>query len=142
MTPDTPGPAETVETENPKSTRSPWNAKGGAREGAGAKALPPEQKMVSEKISLLPADWGYLALFVDATTEEKLRTPGHLIRAAIAHLRLSTPYGPGETFYRRPEGEARPVSTTPAIAREAKKQGLTKAEFSNQLYAEWKERQT
>jgi len=131
-----------IETENLKSKAWPnsttTHSMGGARENAGAKPLPPEQKMVAYKINLLPADWEYLGLFVDDTASPEQRTPGHLIRAAIAHLRLSTPNGPDKPFYTHDPNTPRPVSTTPAVAREATRRGMSKAEFVNELFARYK----
>ena len=131
-------PARSIETENPLSTESAPRPKGGARPGAGALPLPPEQKMVAYKIAARPDDWQFLGLFVDQTAAPEERTPGHLFRAAIAHLRLFAPNGPDKPFYTPDPDAPRATATTPAIAREAKRRGQTKAEFLNEIYAGWK----
>lgn len=109
--------------------------KGGAREGAGAKPLPPEQKMVAYKISATPADWEYLGLFLPADVSPAQRTPGHLFRAGLERLRLHCPNGPDKPFYVPDPAAPKKPRLTPSVARYAARQGISRAEAMNRAWA-------
>ena len=126
---------DSIETGNPLSTERSSSVKGGVREGAGPKPLPPEQKMIGKKVNLVPGDWEYLELFIDEDVDPKQRTPGHLIRAALEELRTMKPAGPHAFGHQRDPNKPRTQPLTPKAALYAAREGITRSEALNLAWA-------
>jgi hypothetical protein len=128
-------------------TTSPITPDTGTKTGTGSFAISetpkkggrpkdPDAKRF-EQIGLRPADWEYVRLWAIDSTNSPDNVSTRLERM-IARLRAMAPKGPDAFGHERDPAKAQEPRTTPAVALEARRRGITKAEQINEMWELWK----